>query len=71
MALYRWYCSWESLAVSWDDSQACLASSKVMWRNKKKAEKAANRHESSCNHRGFTIVQKVDGRKFKGFKIID
>ncbi|HUS89149.1 MAG TPA: hypothetical protein VMW91_07250 [Desulfosporosinus sp.] len=77
---YRWYCTWENGASSWEDSARCIAHCKVLYSTEAKAVSAAKKHK----HYGEIVdcgyfsrepynpvrVSKVDGRRFKGWKIV-
>jgi hypothetical protein len=67
---YRWYCVWENGASSWEDSDKCRSHCKVLYSTEKKAEQAADAHAWRFGHNGYINVERIDGRRFKGWKIV-
>jgi hypothetical protein len=67
---YRWYCSWENGQSSWEDSDRCRGHCRVLYTTEKQAERAADAHASRHEHHGCVHVERVDGRRFRGWKVV-
>lgn len=66
---YRWYCTWENGASSWEDSDKCRGHCKILYSTEKQAEQAADAHANKYGHYGSYYVEKVDRRRYRGWKI--
>jgi len=79
--VYRWYCNWHNCASNWADEERCLGHCRVLFKTYKAAKNAAKRHvhwmnSGSAYRNQLTIynpvmVEKVDGRRFKGYRIVE
>lgn len=62
--VWYWESYWENGAGSWKDFDSYRAISRVAWRKKENAERAANAHERRTGY--VTNVRKDDGRRWRG-----
>ena len=62
--VWMWRCHWENQVSDWKDYESYSAVSRVVWRDKKKAEKAAKAHERRTGYK--THVIETDGRYWRG-----
>lgn len=62
--VWYWTSYWENGAGSWADFMSRSSTSKVAWRDRVKAERAANAFSRRTGYP--TNVRKCDGRKWRG-----
>lgn len=62
--VWYWKSYWENRASDWRDFESYSATSRVAWRKKEDAERAANAHERRTGR--ATNVYKDDGRRWRG-----
>lgn len=62
--VWIWRSTWEDGASDWKDFVSYHAVSRVAWRDKKRAERAAQAHERRSGYK--THVVEADGRHWRG-----
>lgn len=62
--VWIWTSYWENGASCWQDFDYYRAASRVAWRDKKNAERAARAHERRTGYK--TDVVERDGRRWRG-----